>query len=243
MQLYGAEFNSIGVATFFVDHFTLRGVLETATDPSRVSRFQMGQDDLHALKLLRTHPLIDFRRIGVLGFSKGGTVALEVGIFGIYRDFWNAGLKFKFHVAMYPGCNWQAEHIVRNRARILLLLGEKDDWAPPDACLEYAERIRAAGIRVRVKRFRNAMHAWDAPNYVTPQCLTYTLAFRNCHFLMRTDGAWIDMNHGNKLLTTAQMRANALARCASFGNIIGANPKARQQAIAEIKRFVLEVVS
>src|SRR5436190_11977555 len=200
-RLYTAELHSIGIATFFVDHFTSRGVRETATDQNRVSRFQMGQDDFHALRLLRTHPLIDNDKIGVMGFSKGGVVALETAIFTAYADFWNAGLKFRFHIAMYPGCAWQVEQIGRNTAPILLLVGDKDDWAPAAACIEYADRIRAAGVPIEVRCYANALHAWDGPDSAAPKWLKDTIAFRNCRFFVREDGTWIDRNDGNRLLT------------------------------------------
>jgi len=68
--------NDIGVAAFVVDSFTPRNIRETATDQTQLSTAANVADALAALRLLATHPQVDKQRIGVIGFSKGGQVAL-----------------------------------------------------------------------------------------------------------------------------------------------------------------------
>jgi dienelactone hydrolase len=73
---WAARLNGLGIATFVVDSFTPRGLSSTARDQSRLSTMANLADALAALKLLATHPRIDPARIGVMGFSRGGQVAL-----------------------------------------------------------------------------------------------------------------------------------------------------------------------
>jgi dienelactone hydrolase len=70
---------ALGLATFVVDSFTPRNVRETATDQARLPTAANVADALAALRLLATHPRIDPDRIGIIGFSKGGQVALYTG--------------------------------------------------------------------------------------------------------------------------------------------------------------------
>src|SRR5216684_2660753 len=71
---------ALGLATFVVDSFTPRNIRETATDQGRLPTAANVADALAALRLLATHPRIDPDRIGVIGFSKGGQVALYTAL-------------------------------------------------------------------------------------------------------------------------------------------------------------------
>ena len=74
------EFNGIGVAAFILDTFTGRGIAETITDQERVGHLAMIADSYRALALLSKHPGIDPSRIALMGFSKGGAVALAASL-------------------------------------------------------------------------------------------------------------------------------------------------------------------
>ncbi len=67
---WAKRLNEMGVATFIIDNFTGRGVKETATDRSRLSASADTAGALAALRLLATHPAIDPKRIGVIGFAR-----------------------------------------------------------------------------------------------------------------------------------------------------------------------------
>src|SRR5438874_3014323 len=68
--------NRMGYAALVVDSFTGRGIKEVCTGHTSVSVGSRLVDLFRAHELLVTHPRIDSRRIGVLGFSHGGWVAL-----------------------------------------------------------------------------------------------------------------------------------------------------------------------
>ena len=73
---WSRELNEIGVATFAVDSFAGRGIIETVTDQTRLGRLNMIVDAYRALELLTKHRQIDPARIAVMGFSRGGQSAL-----------------------------------------------------------------------------------------------------------------------------------------------------------------------
>ena len=73
---YARELVKMGVAALVLDSFTGRGVTSTVRDQSAVSTNDMLGDAFAALKILAGYARIDGARVGIMGFSKGGSVAL-----------------------------------------------------------------------------------------------------------------------------------------------------------------------
>ena len=120
---WAKRLNEMGVATFIIDNFTGRGVKETATDRSRLSASADTAGALAALRLLATHPAIDPKRIGVIGFSRGGSVAIDSALEPIRRAVIDDDLRFAAHVAVYPGCSVTQVSAHLDGSPILMLLG------------------------------------------------------------------------------------------------------------------------
>jgi dienelactone hydrolase len=151
----------LGLATFVVDSFTPRGVRQTATDQSQLSTAANVADALAALRLLGTHPRIDPQRVGVIGFSKGGQVALYSALEPFRRAVIDDDARFAAHVALYPYSNdWYTAARVTG-APMLLLLGGRDDYTPAEACRGYAEWFKAAGGDTTVIVYPDAYHDFD----------------------------------------------------------------------------------
>jgi dienelactone hydrolase len=70
------DLNSMGVATFVIDCFKGRGIVNTNNDQSQLGRLSMIVDAYRALDVLAKHPRIDPNRIAIMGFSRGGQAAL-----------------------------------------------------------------------------------------------------------------------------------------------------------------------
>jgi dienelactone hydrolase len=85
-----------------LDSFTGRGIAFTAEEQSQLSSLAMIGDAYRALELLATHPRIDPARIAVMGFSKGGAVALYSALTRFQRLHGPAGARFAHHIAFYP---------------------------------------------------------------------------------------------------------------------------------------------
>lgn len=152
--------NSLGVATFVVDSFTTRGIARTAEDQSQMGRFAGGADALMALKLLATHPLIDSTRIGVMGFSRGGTAtqiasfeSIRIGLFG--KD---SNQMFAGHIAFYGGCAIAGKTTGKP---ILMLSGEAEDYQPAANCIYVKEIMASLGANIAIKTYPGAYHGFD----------------------------------------------------------------------------------
>ena len=73
---FAREMVAVGVAAVVVDSFKPRGVSSTVTDQSAVTSQDFNLDALAVLTALGTNPRIDRSRIGIMGFSMGGTSSL-----------------------------------------------------------------------------------------------------------------------------------------------------------------------
>lgn len=161
MAQWVEAFNDMGVATFVVSSFEPRGVKSTVDDQARVPYAANLMDALQALQLLAKHPRIDDSRIGVMGFSRGGSVAFQSALEPLRHAVVKSDLKFALHISAYGGCNqfYWSPHI--SKAPILNLVGEADDYTTAVSCERLAARYAGAGASVRTVKYAGAHHSWD----------------------------------------------------------------------------------
>jgi len=209
---YNELLNRHGIAAFYVDSFTGRGIASTVRDQSALSIRDNTRDAFVALRLLRAHPRIDPARIGVMGFSRGGTVSWAAALRDAYGEFRREGLSFALHVPYYPGCNF-GPAAPTTGAPMLFLLGGADDWVRHEHCLDFVRHHRIANPRIEVKVYPGAHHAWDssAPDgrlIAIPNAQNVT----GCGtVLTNADGSGLDPRIGRRL--TGAEREAALAAC------------------------------
>jgi dienelactone hydrolase len=232
---WAKRLNEMGIAAFVIDNFTGRGIVETATDRSRLSAMADTAGALAALRLLATHPAIDRNRIGVIGFSRGGSVAIDSALEPIRRAVIDDDLRFRAHVAVYPGCSVTQVSAHLDGSPILMLLGGKDDYTPAPACLAHADALRAKGAAVSVVVYSNAYHGFDskAPPHFSPQRTT----LRHCQGATDLDEGVFTMQKDGQTLTGADAAAEFKA-CAERGVTLGGDPEAREKAPADVANFL-----
>lgn len=66
----------MGISTFTLDGFSARGITSLVTYQSKLGRLNMIVDLYRSLSILAAHPRVDPKRIAVMGFSRGGQIAL-----------------------------------------------------------------------------------------------------------------------------------------------------------------------
>ena len=92
----------MGVATFIFDGFTPRSIVTTSKDQSQLGRLAMIVDVYRALGVLSKHPRIDSTRIALMGFSRGGQVALYASMKRFQRLHGPVDQEFAAYIALYP---------------------------------------------------------------------------------------------------------------------------------------------
>jgi dienelactone hydrolase len=229
--------NDIGIAAFVVDSFTPRNIRETSADQTQLSTAANAADALVALRLLTTHPKVDRHRIGVIGFSKGGQVALWTALEPFRRAVIDDQTRFAAHVPLYPACNdWQvSEHITG--APMLMLLGGRDDYTPAAPCREYAQWFKSKGADVDVIVYENAYHDFDSIR--PPVHAKNVVTGRNC-------GMKVDLD---RFVVTIRATGEDITRsvptytrgCLGKGAMVGGDSEGRRRAPEDVKAFLKKV--
>ncbi len=217
---YAREFTKMGVASIIPDSFTPRGVKSTVEDQSAVSTNDMIADAFAVLKLAAAHPRLDPARIGITGFSKGGSVAMRTGLQIMVQRHVPTGPRFALHVPFYAGCDNIYLNMRTTGAPMLVLIGGADTYVGPERCVFAVERMRAAGSAVDMVIYPNAQHGWDG----TGRAWSYPNGenYSKCSYVEQPDRSWVEQTSG--LTTTGSdgkaiidNARKALAACKTMG--------------------------
>jgi dienelactone hydrolase len=158
-EFWGRHLRDRGFIALLVDSFGPRGEKEICTQQQRGIRPSRERaDDAWAAQLwLAASPAVDPDRIFVLGWSNGGTTALNA----VLRRPPEKGTGFRAAVAFYPGCGALAKAgPYRPAAPVLIQAGRADDWTPAADCEALARSAPAApGVEIDV--YEGAHHAFD----------------------------------------------------------------------------------
>ncbi|NML48535.1 dienelactone hydrolase family protein [Ramlibacter sp. G-1-2-2] len=148
-----------GYAVLFPDSLTPRGLAEICTQKigSRtVTQTQRRADTLAALEWVARQPWAAGRKSVLLGWSHGGSAVLAS------TDATRADVRGvappAAAVAFYPGCTAALQSGWKPTTRVVVMIGEKDDWTPADPCIALGQR---SGIEVNV--YPDSYHDFDNP--------------------------------------------------------------------------------
>ena len=157
-------FLSHGIATFTIDGFTGRGIDGMTTDQTKLGLMNMIIDVYRALAVLAKTPRIDSRHIAIMGFSRGGIIALYSAM-KRFQVAWNdSGVSPAAYIPFYPVCNIQFQNDEDVTGPIRIFQGTLDDTAPIAPCRDYVKRLKAAGKDVEITSLVGVMHGFDVPN-------------------------------------------------------------------------------
>jgi dienelactone hydrolase len=237
---YAREMVKLGVAALVIDCFRGRGISSSVEHQDVVSSSDMLDDAFAALKALAGHPRIDAGRVGLAGFSKGGTVALLAAYEVRAARGLPPGLRFALHVPFYPWCGSQYFKPRSTGAPIYMLLGGADTYVGVAPCQESAAALKAEGARVEVVVFPGARHGFDgAAPFYDPRGENYS----RCAFVQQPDGSWKERTSGVTTNDAAGRRIaaayrKAIAACRTYGVSGGPNADAKAKAMAALKGYV-----
>jgi dienelactone hydrolase len=161
MRDYAALVNSLGAHALVTDSLTPRGERELCTQRTgerAITQTQRRRDALGALQWLAAQPGVDAGRLGLIGWSHGGSAVLATLQRG-QPEVAASAVQPAFAVAFYPGCADALRHRWQPTAPLLMLLGGADDWTPPGPCETLARQ--ADGRAVQVETYAGAYHGFD----------------------------------------------------------------------------------
>jgi dienelactone hydrolase len=186
---YARELVRVGIAALVIDSFGSRALSQSVHDQSLLNSWQTGNDAVAGLRWLAADPRFRRDRIGVMGLSKGGQVAMDTALTVYLRWMGITDLRFAAHVAVAPYCNWVARSKATTGAPMLLMLAELDAQCPPAHCLEHAAGLRRAGnAMVETKIYEGAHHAWEFLGNA-PYFDKWAENFAKCRVWIEDDGS------------------------------------------------------
>lgn len=159
---YAALLNQQGMHALVVDSLTPRGEHELCTQrigTRSVTQANRRLDALAAVAWLALRDDVDDRRIGLLGWSNGGSTVLAATNLR-QRDVAAHPLRPAFAVAFYPGCEAELKRGYEPGSRLLMLVGEADDWTPAAPCRSLAQA--AAEPKPLIETYAGAYHGFDS---------------------------------------------------------------------------------
>ena len=218
-EIYTQAFARKGIATIYIDSFSPRGVKSTAQDQASVDPIDMGTDAFAALRYVGEHVKeIDARNVGLMGFSKGGLVTLNLSL-AAFNPNANAPRFVRF-IAMYPACNGIRLN-PKTIGPLTIIAGADDAYNKPEYCKEMADQLRRGGSPVTFHLIPGAQHAWDVPG--PAKVVRKGENYSNCRFEETEPQVWIEtlskikvFDHG-KVPTRRQAIDKCLTNTISWG--------------------------
>jgi len=228
------DFLAMGVATFVIDSYSGRGVVNTSNDESQLGRLVQTEDAYRALELLSKHPRIDADRIMLMGFSRGAQATLVASLKRVQSaHVAPERSEFAAYVALYPNCSWtyRDDADVADKP-VRVFQGSADDYVA--ACREYVERVRANGKDIQFTEYPGAGHLFDWRALKQPMLLEQAQSTRNCQ-LEEIDG-------GQIINAKTKQPFSYSDPCVERGYTLAYNEKASSGVRNAVRALVIEVL-
>lgn len=157
--------HAAGYAVLMPDSFGSRGlrdVCQTRYSDRTLNVNDRVQDARAALVWLAAQPGVDAQRIGVMGWSNGGTTTLNL-LVQQHTHPQEGEPALVGTAVFYPGCGPLLKHqAVAGSVPLLMQLGALDDWTPAQPCVDWAATLKArAGSDVTVHVYEGSYHGFD----------------------------------------------------------------------------------
>lgn len=147
-----------GFVSLIVDSLEPRGVDNVCTQGTEPIPTTRLADALAGRNYLLKLPYVQKDKIGLIGWSHGGVVALLAAL-NITKGKLKFKGAFKAVIAFYPYCAKLKEK-VGLKSPLLVLIGDKDNWTPAHLCKTLKKDLSGT-IKMTLKIYSGAFHCFD----------------------------------------------------------------------------------
>ena len=221
----------VGLAVCKVNSFTSRSIDSTVDDQLSVTHSMMLVDAFRTRSVLEQDSRIG--KIGIAGWSLGGTVALYSAWSPIIEIL---GTPFDAHLPFYPAAHIRPDIRNWSDSPILILHGDADDWTP----LHFIEGLMPQLPNAILHVYLGAHHSFDSEK-------EFSLLPKAVHLKKRT--ARIDKNGymSGKLFLGIRLPLNErwqrrwiIRILRNRGAHVEGNPTARADSLVRAREFFIE---
>lgn len=224
-------FNAAGYGTLALDSFSARGI-STLPEAQKLPPLSRLPDAFGALVTLSKHPLVDPKRIVVMGLSHGSVAAMYSGL-ERFQKLHGTGA-FAAHISVYGICGTKYRDDEKFASPLLMLHGLSDDWVPAAPCIEYAARLGKSGANARLIEYPDAHHVFDGLQLSKVTKFPSVTTGAHCRTTELDDGLIVNVETARPL-TPADT-------CIVKGPSAGLNEAAMKKAHEDVLSFLKEVL-
>jgi len=142
-------FSSLGIASVMIDSAKVRG-------RRQLFGINYGGDLSPALEVVSENSNIDSKHYAVIGFSRGGTAALESASY-----LKESQPKPDFIFSLYPGDKGLCPNSHEEPTKVLVFYGEKDSWGTYQGNRNACKRMANWHDNTTFYLLKNAKHGYD----------------------------------------------------------------------------------
>jgi len=151
--------NEIGVIALVPDSLSSRGMTETASNQSRLSKATRLFDTFSAFRYLQSIRCVDAKRIGITGYSFGGIIARDSVEKKLAEKLGN-GHVYKASLPVYPSCQANFKNSVPTKTKVHLLVAGADDYTPAKYCIENVKTKKTQGWDIEITVLDGVHHGF-----------------------------------------------------------------------------------
>ena len=227
----------MGIAVFRVHSFEARRVTSIVEDQMAVTHAMLMADAFAALRFLPSHPRIDASRIGITGWSLGGTVALYAAWSPIAEALASAGERFAAHLPFYPAAHLRPEEPRWSAAPIRVLHGADDDYTPVRFVTELADDVARHGCEIDVRAYPGAHHSFDSIEPLSWLADAVRLGRGTTAIDRAGDMVFVSSSGARHVLNEPQQRREGFRAAKNVGAHVGGSGPARRQSFVDADAF------
>jgi len=231
---YVSELAARGIGAFVFDTYCPRGLRDVKGNQAALSGITTLSDAYRALRLLAQRSDVDDKKIGLAGWSRGGTMTILAADQRIRDQFSDNGLTFRAGVSVYGSCIQHLADKTPSPMRLLVQLGTRDGWATVDQCRPVLQKMSKSGFNVRVHEY-DALHGWDIDQQ-GEFSLPSEIGFGKCDMIVDAKANIVEQTTGLEIRSGDDF-VKATRLCGKVGVSVGGNRHVAEQSRREFGEF------